>query len=92
MFNRLFAPKDEQLEEAISSLYSDLAGHTGETEDASKVIDQLTKLYALKPAPVLDPNELTKTMSSIAIAVAVLKYEETGVITTKLFQFFGKMR
>lgn len=92
MIRNIFAPKDENLQKAIDSVYADLAGFTAETDEAAKTIDQLTKLYALAPKPVLDPNELTKTLSSIAIAVAVLKYEETGVITTKLFQFFGKMR
>lgn len=91
MFNP-FAPKDDRLEKAIDSLYSDLAGFTGETEEAAKTIDQLTKLYALAPQPVVDPNEVIRAGSSLAIALAVLKYEETGIITTKLFQFFGKMR
>lgn len=92
MFNRLFAPQDEKLQEAINSVYSDLAGHTAETDEHSKTVNQLTELYALRPQAVVDPNEVLKVVGSIAIAVTVLQYEQTGVITTKLFQFFGKMR
>lgn len=91
MFNP-FAPKDTKLQEAIESAYSDLAGFTAETEEFQKTVDNLTKLYALAPKPVVDANEVVKVAGSLAIARAVLRYEETGIITTKLFQFFGKMR
>lgn len=91
MFNP-FAPKDAELSKAITSVYSDLAGFTAETEEFQKSVDNLTKLYALAPKPLVDPNEVIKIAGSLAIARSVLKFEETGVITTKLFQFFGKMR
>lgn len=91
MFNP-FMPKDEKLQIAIDSAFSDLAGFTAETDDFQKTVDNLTKLYALAPKPVLDANEVVKVLGSVGIARAVLKFEETGVITTKLFQFFGKMR
>lgn len=92
MFDSIFRPKDEKLQEAINSVYSDLAGFTAETEEHQKALAQLTELYALRPNAVVDPNKLVEVFGQLTVAMVVLKYEQTGVITTRLFQFFGKMR
>lgn len=92
MFDNIFRPKDEALEKAIAEVYSDLAGFTAETEEHQKTTAQLTELYALRPKAHVDPNKLVEVFGQLTVAAAVLKYEQTGVITTKLFQFFGKMR
>lgn len=90
MFNNFFAPKDPALEAAIASVYADLAGFTAETEEHQKALSQLSELYALHPKRI-DPNTVLVVLGNFAIGLTVLKYEQTGVITTKLWQFLGKM-
>lgn len=86
-----FNPKDQALDEAIASVYSDLAGFTAETDEYQKAMNQLTALYALREKRV-DPNVVLTTLGNIGIALAVIKYEQTGIVTSKVFQFLGKMR
>lgn len=90
MFNRT-NPKQDMLDLAIAETFTDLKGYTAERDEHSKIVSQLTELYALQPKGV-DRNAMLMALSNVAIAVAVLNYEKTGVVTTKLFQFLGKMR
>lgn len=90
MFNRS-NPKQDMLDLAIAETFTDLKGYTAESDEHSKVVSQLTALYELQPKGV-DRNAMLMALSNVAIAVAVLNYEKTGVVTTKLFQFLGKMR
>lgn len=86
-----FNPKDPALDQAIASVYADLAGYTAETEEFQKAQTQLTALYALREKRV-DPNVVLTTLGNLAIALTVIKYEQTGIVTSKVFQFLGKMR
>lgn len=85
-----FNPKDPFLDDAIKSCYSDLMDVKAGTEEHQKIVDQLTALYALKQKRV-DPNAVLTVIGNLAIGLTVLKYEQTGVITTKVMQFLGKM-
>ena len=85
-----FNPTDPFLDDAIKSCYSDLMDHKADTEEHQKIVDQLTNLYALQQKRV-DPNVVLTVLGNLAIGLTVLKYEQTGVITTKVMQFLGKM-
>lgn len=85
-----FNPKDPFLDDAIRSCYSDLMDHKADTEAHQKILNQLTELYALKQKRV-DPNVVLTVLGNLLVGMTVLKYEQTGVITTKVWQFLGKM-
>jgi CHASE3 domain sensor protein len=89
MFNP-FRPEDPALDEAIAEALSDLRSHTSEEDEYKRSVDQLVKLYALKPK-ALDPNTLLTVAGNIIIGVAVLKYEQTGIITSKIWNFMSKI-
>lgn len=89
MFNP-FSPEDQALDEAIAEVLTDLKSHTSETDEYAKSVEQLTKLYALRSKRV-DPNTLLTIAGNLLIGLAVIKYEQTGVITTKVWSFLSKI-
>lgn len=88
MFNP-FRPEDPALDEAIAEVFTDLKGGTSDEETYKKSVEQLVKLYSLKPKGV-DPNQLLTVIGNLAIGFAVLKFEGTGVVTTKIWNFLKK--
>jgi hypothetical protein len=91
MFNP-FRAEDPLLEEAIASAFADLKSHSADEEGYQKTVDQLTKLYAMKKESVaLDPNKLLLIFGNVYVGLKVLNYEQTGVITSKLWSFMSKI-
>lgn len=90
MFNP-FVSEDPSLDNAIAECFADLSGLEEHTEEYSAACDQLTKLYALKKSGPVDLNQLLDISAKIFIAFAVLKFERTDVVTTKLWSFFSKI-
>ena len=88
MFNP-FKPEDPALDEAIAEVLNDMKGSSSYEEEYQKSVDQLTKLYALKQKSV-DPNTLMTVAGNIFIGMAVLKFESTGVVTSKIWSFLQK--
>lgn len=88
MFNP-FRPEDPALDEAIAEVLSDMKGWTSDEDQYQKSVDQLTKLYALKQRGV-DPNTLLTVAGNIFIGMAVLRFESTGVVTSKIWSFLQK--
>lgn len=86
--NNPFA-RDTTLDEAIASAYADLKAHSADEDGYQKSVDQLTKLYALKKKGV-DPNVLITVAGNLLIGLSVIKYEQTGVIATKVMSFLTK--
>lgn len=88
MFNP-FKQEDPALEAAIASVFKDMETMNADDDDYDKMRKQLSELYALKPKGV-DPNTLLTVLGNIAIGLSVLKYEQTGVITTRIRDFLVK--
>lgn len=90
MFER-FRKEDPQLTLAIEEGFTDLKGHTLETDDAAKVVARLTELHALKPKRVSE-DTLVVVSSNVAIAAMLIMFEKHNVITTKMAGFLTKLR
>ncbi len=84
-----FAPKDETLQVTIDYVYKEMTNHDAHSEEYAKCNEQLGKLYALQNKGV-DPNVLLTVLGNTFIAIAVIKFEQTGVITTKVLSFLTK--
>lgn len=84
-----FRREDPQLTAAITECYKDLEGHTAESKEYKEAMKQLEKLHSLKPKQ-LDPNTVAIVIANLVIGWRVLKFEDTGVITTKLWNFLTK--
>lgn len=88
MFNP-FRNEDEHLAIAIDAAYKSLNLTTPGTAEYAEIRQQITELYALQ-AKRVDPNVMLTVLGNTLITVAVLQYEKTGVITTKLLSFVKK--
>lgn len=89
MFNP-FRKEDPDLTEAIANVYHDLRGYEAHTEEYQKAVDQLVKLNGLKNQG-LSPDTLATVAGNFMIGLAVLNYEHTGVITSKVWSFLKKI-
>lgn len=120
-----FDTEDLDLDAAIASAYTDLRNHQADSDEYSKAVDQLTKLYALKNQTAslalqiesdsaaqqleydkntwqeeqadlpfyarISPDALISVAGNVLIALVVIKYEQTGVISSKVMSFMKKI-
>ena len=87
-----FRKEDTDLEEAIASAYAELKNYEADTDEYKKITNQLKRLYSLKrQRHEWDPNKLAMVAGNIFVALVVIKYEQTGVITTRLHNFLQKI-
>ena len=86
-------PKDEPLEAAIAQVLSEMESLTADSPEYAKMVDQLTKLYSLKPkkAQGFSKDTLLTVGANLAGIVLILSFEKTGVITTKALSFVKKV-
>lgn len=90
MFNP-FNRENPDLDEAIHSAYQDLKAHSADEEGYQKAVDQIVKLEAMKRKPIdIDPNKMAMVLGNLFVARMVIKYEQTGVITSKVMAFMSK--
>ena len=86
---------DPKLDEAIDSIYSDLAGFTSETEEYGRMTDQLTKLYAIKNernSRRVSPDTAVVVGANIAGILLILNHERLGIVTSKALGFVIRVR
>lgn len=84
------------LQGAINDLYSELAGHMGDSEGYDLITDQIVKLEKLqkevnhswKPSP----DAIVGAAGSVLGIVLILHYEKIGVVTSKALGFVGKLK
>lgn len=89
MFNA-FRKQDPDLNAAIAEAYRDLKDFTANEGPYSTIVDQIVQLNTLKNKGV-DPNTLVVVVGNLLIGFAVIKYERTAVVTTKLWSFMSKL-
>ena len=84
------------LDEAIDNIFSEMKGFTAETEEYAQMVDQLTKLYQLKPPAReerrISPDALLAVAGNLAGIVAILGFERAHVVTSKALGFVLKSR
>jgi len=84
-----FNQDDPDLTEAIADAFRNLKGFDAHDEEYQKTIEQLTALHAMKKKRV-DPNTALTVAGNLAIGLAVVKYERTAVVTSKVWSFLTK--
>jgi thiamine biosynthesis lipoprotein ApbE len=91
MFSNPFKQEDPALEAAIANALADLKRDESSDETYAKTVNQLVKLYGLKPKRMtIDPNTLIIVAANIIIGYRVLKFERDGIVMTKVWSFLTK--
>lgn len=82
--------KKSGLDEVIDTLHSEMVGFDADSEEYSKAVDQLTKLYEIKKSQL--PDRLSKDTLAIVICnllgiALIVAREEAHVVTSKALGF-----
>lgn len=88
MFNP-FNRSDPALDAEIARVLSEMQTNGPELDRYKQQREQLSELYALKPKAV-SPDVLATVAGNFLVTFAVLHFERTAVITTKLVPFLNK--
>jgi hypothetical protein len=81
------------LDSAIEDCLAELRGYDADSPEYSKILKQLTKLYALK---ALDrPERISKdtiaiVLGNLAVAIIIVGHEQAHVVTSKVLGFLVK--
>lgn len=76
-----------KLEEVIDEAYDDLRTRETDSEEYAKIVEQITKLTALKPEPPKKVSKETWAMigGNLLGIHSVLWFEKANVLTSKAF-------
>jgi hypothetical protein len=92
MFNRK-PETDPGLENAINGLYKEMAIMSVESEEFVKSVDQLVKLYSLKPKNErLSKDALATIAANLFGILLIVGHERANVVTSKALGFVQKLR
>lgn len=83
------------LTNAINDVFREMSSQSSDTEEYSKMVDQLSKLYSLKEidAPKrINPDTLALVLGNLAGIVLIVGHERMNVVTSKAMNFVLKMR
>jgi hypothetical protein len=95
MFDLKFAAKPTVLDAVIDDALAQLSGLSIDTDEYTRKVDQITKLYKLKEqeAPKrVSPDTLAIVAGNLAGIMLMLHYERVHVITSKALGFVLKPR
>lgn len=83
------------LDRAIDNVLFEMRGYTAESDEYTTMVDQLTKLYALKehenPCRV-SPDTLAIVVGNIIGIVLIVGHERAHIVTSKALNFVLKLR
>lgn len=94
MFNRK-RTHDTLLEEAIGNLHSDMHSIPPDSEEYTKMADNLSKLYKLREhdAPRrVSPDTLALIAGNLLGIGMIVGHERANVVTSKALAFVSKLR
>lgn len=99
MFNNKPADNKAGVAEAITALLDEMSGHSAESEAYASMVDQLTKLYALKEidqkidAPRrVSADTLAIVGGNILGIVMIVGHERASVLTSKAMTLLLKLK
>lgn len=83
------------IQDAINMLLSELAGHTGDSEEYARIVERMTELQKLKESNT--PDRISKDVAVTAAAniagiLLILQHERAHVVTSKALAFVMKLR
>lgn len=88
--------KVDKLQNAIDDLLDEMKNHTGDTEEYSKMADQLTKLNEAQVSKGTSSLKLKETALVVAGnltgILAIVHYEQLGVVTSKALNLVIKSK
>jgi hypothetical protein len=90
MFNRIPWKKNPSLNDIISTLETHIKEMHPDSEEYSKLVDQLGKLYQMKErnsSSRVSPDALVSAAASILAVLLILNHEKLGVVTSKAMGF-----
>jgi len=96
----MFAKKDSTREDIqltlhIDELYTHLSTFSGEDKEYAEIVDQLTKLYALKEDTSkrrVSPDTLAMVAGNLLGIILIVGHERAHVVTSKALSFVLKLR
>lgn len=93
MFLKKSESEDAQLNETIDVVLSEMRGFDAHSDEYAQMVNQLTKLYALK----VKPDRISKDTVAIICGnlvgiVLIIGYERTNIVTSKALNFLIKLR
>lgn len=83
------------LDEAIENVFSEMKGFTAESDEYVVMVDQLTKLYALKACDKPDRisnDTLVIVIGNLIGIVMIVTHERTHIVTSKALPLLMKLR
>lgn len=98
MFNLKTQTETTGLDEAIELAFSHLQEHSPDSDEYSKIVDQLDKLYKIKSSYEKDNKRTVSTDQLIAVAgnlagiLLILNFERAGIVTSKALSFVLKSK
>lgn len=93
MFNDKTQTEPSELDKAITAAHLVLDSYPPHSPEYAKTVDQLSKLYAMKPAPSasrVSPDTLALVLGNLAVAALVVGHERANVVTSKVGGFLLK--
>ena len=92
-----FKKKSSSLDDAIEQLFREMAGYDGDTEEYSKMVEQMDTLYKLKTVDAeasrtmrVTPDTVLFAVTNILAVLIVVGYEQKSVLTSKALMFLRK--
>lgn len=99
MFNEKPVTNKDGVAEAITSLLEDMSGLNSDSPEYAKMVDQLTKLYALKEIDAKIDHPRRVSADTLAIVggnilgiVMIVGHERASVLTSKALTLLSKVR
>lgn len=95
MFIKKTQPEKTGLDIAIDTVFSEMAGYNANDDEYVVMVDQLTKLYALKQvncAETISRDTLVIVIGNLVAVILIVGHEHTNVITSKALGFLLKIR
>jgi hypothetical protein len=87
--------EDTALDKAIEDLFEEMSMRSGDSEEYSKLNDQLSKLYSLKEIDSkkrVSPDTLAMVLGNLLGIVLIVGHERMNVVTSKALNFVMKLR
>lgn len=93
MFDARKPDEDSGLKTAIETVYSEMASYGSESDEYSKMVDQLSKLYSLKVIPTrISPDTLAIVIGNLLGIILIVGHERTHIVTSKALNFVLKLQ
>lgn len=88
-------PPDVSLDKALDRVLLDMQNHSVVSAEYAKMVDQLSKLHALKVANTkmrVSNDTLATIVANLAGIVLILHFEKVQIVTSKAMSFVPKLR